>query len=392
MGIPAAALVAALLLHAGTADATPYVPQDAATVLERLPLVLDGTRAELRRLRGAAAARPGELEPALALAERYVALGQASQDPRFMGYARAALQPWWDDPGTSAPVLVLRATIGQNRHEFAAARADLDRALALEPANPRAWAARAAILLVQGEPEAALASCAALDRTAASIAGTVCRAAAFGRLGRARTGHALLDTTLTRSAALDPRIEAWARNELAELAVLMGDTGWAERQLREALRLQPEDAATAIALADLLLDQHRPGEALAIAGDDPRHDGKLLRAALAQLALGAPAWRDQAATLEARFAAARLRGDAQHQREEARFRLTLRQDATAALRLAQANWQAQREPWDLRLLLETALAADNPGAAAPALAWLRRTGFQDPRLDPARKRLEGDGR
>jgi hypothetical protein len=385
------AMPAGVLLHAVVAAATPYVPQDESVVLERLPLVLDATRAELRRLRTEAAARPDALEPALALAERYVALGQTSQDPRYMGYARAALRPWWDDPRAPAPVLVLRATIRQNRHAFTAALADLDRALAVDPADPRAWATRAAILLVQGEPEMALASCGPVDRLASSIAGTVCRAAALGRLGQARAGHALLDTTLARSVALDPRLEAWARRELAELALLLDEPAAAERQLRASLRLQPQDAATAIALADLLLDQGRPGACLAFVGDDPRHDGKLLRAALALRMQASPAWHDQAAMLEARFAAARRRGDALHEREEARFRLLLAQDAAGALRLAQHNWRTQREPWDLRLLLEAALAAGRPEAAEPALAWLRRTGFQDPRLAPALKRLGGEG-
>jgi tetratricopeptide (TPR) repeat protein len=380
-------LLGAVILPAAAA---PYRPESAAIVLERLPVPLDATATELRRLRARAAAHPGEPEAALALAERYFALGRTTQDPRYIGYARAALAPWWADPDAPAAILILRAAVQQNRHAFAAALADLDRALAADSGNPRAWAGRASVLLVQGEPEQALASCARLARHSTGIAGTVCQAAALGRLGQAGAALALLDTTLARSPALAPELELWACTELAELAVLAGEPDGAEQHLRRALRLQPRDAFAATALADLLLDRGRPEAALAVVADDPRHDGKLLRAALALRALGDPAWRGQAAVLAARFAAARERGDGLHRREEARFALELADDPKAALRLAVENWRDQREPADARILLSAAAAAEAPAAAAPVLAWLERTGLTDPRLAAGLRRLQGD--
>jgi tetratricopeptide (TPR) repeat protein len=351
---------------------------------------VDATARELRRLRDDAAARPGDPVPALALAQRYLALGQQTQDPRYVGYSRAALQPWWADENAPTPVIVLRAAIRQNRHEFDAALADLDLALERDPGDPRAWALRATVLLVQGRPDASLASCARLERLSRSVAGVVCQAAAMARLGRAPAALALLDTTLTRSAGLDPALEAWLRTELAETALLESDAATAERQLRAALRLDTQDAYTINALADLLLDLGRPTEALALVQDDPRHDGKLLRAAIAMRMLSDPAWVDQMRVLDARFAAATQRGDALHLREEARFRLELTAEPARALRLAQENWQHQREPADVRILLETALAAGTYGAASPALAWLDATGFVDARLEPALQRLRGE--
>jgi tetratricopeptide (TPR) repeat protein len=377
----------ALLLGAAPSWAAPYRPADDGAVLERLPVVVDAAAFELRRLRARAAADPAEPAAALALAERYLALGQRTQDPRYVGYARAAVERWWTDPGPPAELLVLRAAIKQNRHEFGAALADVDRALALDPGSPRAWALRATILLVQGKPRESLGSCARLDRASASIAGTVCHAAAVARLGQARAAMALLGTTLERSPGLDPAIEAWARTELAELALLLGDAGAAERELRAALRAEPDDAFTVNALADLLLDQGRPEAALALVRDDPRHDGKLLRSAIALKMQGLLAWREQAAELEARFAAATARGDALHLREEARFRLTVMEEPARALELARENWRSQREPWDARVLLESALAAGRPAEAV--LAWLDETGLADPRLEPALKRLQG---
>ena len=380
---------AALVLGAAPSWAAPYRPADDGAVLERLPVVVDATAFELRRLRARAAADPADSAAALALAERYLALGQRTQDPRYVGYARAAVERWWTDSAAPAELLVLRAAIKQNRHEFDAALGDLDRVLALDPGSPRAWALRATILLVQGKPRDSLASCAWLERTGASIAGTVCHAAAMARLGQARAAMALLGTTMERSPGLDPALEAWARTELAELALLLGDAAAAERELRAALRAEPGDAFTINALADVLLDQGRPEDTLGLVRDDPRHDGKLLRSVIALKALGLPAWRGQAIELEARFAAATARGDALHLREEARFRLAVTDEPARALELARENWRSQREPWDARVLLESALAAGRPAEAGAVIAWLQETGFVDPRLEPSLARLQG---
>jgi hypothetical protein len=45
-----------------------------------------------------------------------------------------------------------------------------------------------------------------------------------------------------------------------------------------------------------------------------------------------------------------------------------------------ANWDVQREPWDLRVLLEAAVAARDPAAAAPAIAFLDAHHLEDPRI------------
>lgn len=382
-------LPAAVILPAGQpSQAAPHVPPSDVTVLERLPSTTGVVAAELRRLRSAAADH-ADLATAMTAAERFLALGRTTQDPRYIGYASGALQPWWEEPGPSAEFLVLRAAIRQHRHDFAGALTDLDRALRQDPGNSRAWLSRSTILLVQGRPAAALAACAKLERSSASMAGTVCRAAAMGRLGQAAAGFALLDTTLARSAGLAPELERWARIELAELARLDGRADIAETQLRAALQLEPQDAFAANALADLLLEKGQPREALDVVAGDLGHDGKLLRATLAARRLDAPEWRAQAALMRERFDAARQRGDALHLREEARFRLEIEEEPVPALALARENWRAQREPADARLLLRSAVMAGAPDAAEPVLAWLRETGFRDPEIAAVVNRLEG---
>ena len=89
---------------------------------------------------------------------------------------------------------------------------------------------------------------------------------------------------------------------------------------------------------------------------------------------------DSQPALDDRFAAAKLRGDTTHRAEEARFQLRLRKNAALAVQLASANYQVQKEPRDLRMLLEAALAAKDTAAAQPGRDWLQSTGFEDARI------------
>jgi hypothetical protein len=70
-----------------------------------------------------------------------------------------------------------------------------------------------------------------------------------------------------------------------------------------------------------------------------------------------------------------------------RFALYLQHDPQRALDLAQRNWQLQRAPWDARVFLEAAAAANQPQAAAAVLAFVRQTGLQDPVIESLARQL-----
>ena len=102
--------------------------------------------------------------------------------------------------------------------------------------------------------------------------------------------------------------------------------------------------------------------------------------ALAERALKLPAAKAHAQALADRFKDAKVRGDTTHQAEEARYQLHLAGNAAAALKIAAANYQVQREPRDARPLLEAAIAARDAAAAQPVRDWLKSSGFEDPHL------------
>jgi hypothetical protein len=129
--------------------------------------------------------------------------------------------------------------------------------------------------------------------------------------------------------------------------------------------------------ADFLLDHGRAAEVVPLLRERTRADNLLLRLALAEQETGAPEAAVRIAQLRERFEASRLRAETVHRREESRFELHLQHRPERALALARENWKVQREPADTRVLLEAALAANDPAAAAPALAVLRQNHTED---------------
>ncbi|MBK8534396.1 MAG: hypothetical protein IPL59_04260 [Candidatus Competibacteraceae bacterium] len=289
---------------------------------------------------------------------------------------------------TPPEVLLLRAVLRQNRHDFAGALTDLQQVLVVRPRHAQAWLTQAVIQQVQGEPAAALRSCLALRRLARSLLSNACLSGALGRGGQIEFAYASLQRALETPAEADAEERLYALTVLAELAEQRGDVSAAEQHFRAALNLGRRSVYLLGAYADFLLDQNHPAAVRDLLRDEQRADNLLLRLALAERRLADPAWQRHAEVLEARFAAARQRGDGVHIASEARLRLDLRQQPQEALVLAQRNWaQQQREPQDARLLLEAALAAGQPAAAREVLDWISRVKLEDQRLVDLSQRL-----
>src|SRR5215470_20074133 len=75
-----------------TASAAPFAPQSDGQVLERLPLApSDPVLRRLRALNGQLTRVPNDLPLAVMVAQGFSELGRVTGDPRYAGYAEAAL-------------------------------------------------------------------------------------------------------------------------------------------------------------------------------------------------------------------------------------------------------------------------------------------------------------
>ena len=368
-------LLTALLLTPAV-HASPYLPASGDLIIEVLPK--GGTSKQLERLRVALRARPQDVALATNLAQRYIALARSDTDPRYLGYAQAALQPWWQLPAPPVQVRILRATLLQSTHHFEAALKDLDAIVALEPGHAQAWLTRATVLTVRGEYATARASCARLSSLASELISITCISSIGSLSGRAAISEKMLDVTLQRSSA-DPEMQVWVLTLLGEMAARRGAANVAEERYRRALALAPNDSYLLGAYADLLLDLQRPDDVITLVKNQSRIDALLLRHALAlqQIPGSSSLLAPMEKELRERFNAAMQRGDTVHQREQARFELHLHHDPKIALALAQKNWAVQKEPADVRIMLEAALKAGDNAAAKPVLDWIKTNSLED---------------
>lgn len=372
------ALIAAL---SGPAAAEPFVPSSEGRVLERLPFTSsDPVLRNLRALHGQLTHDPENLPLALRLAQGYLDLGRATGDPRYAGYAEGALASWWRVEQPPPEVLVLRATLRQRMHQFDAALVDLTNVLNTHPRNAQARLTRATVLQVQGAYEAARAECRALKNLVQQLVWAACLTNVNGLTGKVHESYGQLRTVLDRHPDPQSAVQVWVLTSLAEMAARADMTQEAEVHFRAALSLDAADNYLLGAYADFLLDQNRPSEVVAVLRDKTRADPLLLRYALALQARHSKELPTQLEQLHDRFAAGRLRGDRVHLREEARFTLHLLNAPASALRLAQENWEVQKEPADVRILLEAALAARDAAAVDAVTDWLKNSRLEDVQL------------
>ncbi len=386
---------ACLLLPLASIAAEPYTPPSPGTVL------LERSSGAAKALR---AARPASsvADPAARAkaAQAAIEQGRRSGDPRYFGQAQALLGNDWQAANPPLALRLVRATLRQQRHDFAGALADLEILLAAEPRNAQARLIRANIRLVQGEPAKARSDCAALIGQTGLLVTATCIAAAGGLAGQATTALQAIELSLAREPEAPATLRIWALTQAAEIAERLGDLPRATEHFANALSTAEaageNDVYLKAAHADFLLDQQRGAEVKILLARETDFDPLLLRLALAekQLATAGDAAAASAAALHLkilaeRHALAATRGDAAHRREQAMAALYLAGDVEGGLKLAQQNWAEQHEPADARLLLQAALAAGQPAAAQPVLDWMQRTGIEDVRLRPLAARLGG---
>ena len=382
-GIIAAAVV---MLVASASSAAPYRPSDDATVLVTVPPAAASTQTAFRTAQNALAANPNDLDLALEVARAAIRDGRASADPRRYGQAQAALAPWWSIPNPPMSVRVLRAIVRQSLHDFAGAEADLEAILRLDPRNGQARLTRAFVRQTVGSLADAKDDCRRLPPSVGALAAAVCWLRVQALTGSAASALERLDQVIKIYGKVDPLVLRWAQAVGADMAAMLGQTEAADLHFSEATT-DGGDIPTLVAFADHLLDSNRPAEVLTLLAGRSEADIVYLRLAIAGKRLDdarAPHWT---ALLADRFAAANAGGVQLHLREEARFELEVRSDAGTALKLALANWKIQKEPSDARLVLQTALAANDPAAAADVLAFIEKTGLADTRIKPLQDKI-----
>jgi hypothetical protein len=380
---PTGALAAGLFFACAVslAHGAPITPTRDDEVIEVLPAT--AANSEDRQLRKRLAARPNDPALATAVARRYFAQSRESGDPRFAGLALAALAAWPDAATAPDDVLFLRATLEQYLHEFDVSVAHLRQLLARPGGdrNSQAWLTLATVLRVQGRYADSDEACRKVGSAGAELYAAACLAENAALRGETTAARRSFERLLADSR-LPPGTRGWLLTSVAELEERDGRAAAADAAYRGVLKLGP-DSYAAVAYADFLIAQKRPGEALVVLKDETRTDPVLLRLAIAGTLARAPSAERDAAEMRERIALANERPEARvlHGREQAMFALAIEHDAARALELARGDVAQQREPLDLLVLAQAARASGRRDAIDEARRLKASLGLHDRRID-----------
>ena len=374
------------------ARAAAYTPGSDTEVVERLPgRASDPAIKRVDSLRKQLAARPDDTVLRVEIARRYFEMAMAQGDPRYVGYASAALAPIAQSANATSGYWMTLGLIQQFSHDFEGARASLAKAGQLDPASPEPLLWRAAIFMVEARYPESLAECERLAPLAEAAWGIGCRTYVQATTGQLEAAFQILSGTVKATPQEPPELLLWQTTRLAEMATRLDRPDLAENYFKQALKVGITDQFLLGAYADFLLLRQRPAEVLKLLADWERSDVLLLRLALAGRAAKDKRADDWAAQLRDRFQAAALRGDRLHEQEAARFELDIEGNAAKALDLASRNYQVQKEPRDAEILMRAALGAKQAKAAQSALDWLRTSRYEDPAISALATQLAAKG-
>lgn len=365
-----------------------FLPQDATVVFTPPSPASGGERAALRDATRVWREDPNSLEGATTAARLAFLTAMHEGDPRWLGNARAMLQPWWEAKSLPAEAFFIRSLVRQGLHDFDGGLADLDAAISQESQRPELWAWRFAIHLVRAEIDAARQTCEAIGSRFGEREALGCTAVLLYRTGDPRGAIGLLDKMAGHPDGQGRYASEWLTFHRGEARRVAGEAEAAESLWRSYLKSGPQPHVIRLALIELLNDQKDFAAAWQLNQSVPRSDALLVQATRSARALGRIEADPLLMEFQQRVAQQEARGDTINERPLIAYHLLIRDNAAVALEMARKSWLTQREPADAALYAEAALRSGKPDAAAEVLLWRSQTGYREASLDRLLEQLQ----
>ena len=372
-------LITSLFLFSEAWAQTRFTPQESAILLK-----LEASSAENARLRDALARwrkDPQNIGTATESARTAILAAIRQGDLRWLGNAKAMLEPWWDSQGVPSETLFIRALVRQGTHDFERALVDLNAAITKDPQQPEFWAWRFAIYMVRAEIPKARSECAAIGSRFGTIEQESCNAVLLYRTGYPQQAIPVLDRLARHPDYQGQNAQEWLAFHRGEARRVAGDRAGAKKVWESHLKGTSGGHGVRVALIDLLNRDGQYTDAWKLNDKPPRSDALLVAAIQTAQALK----NDQSAALLAelsqRLTQQAARGDSIIERPIVKYYLMIRQDAKQALTMAQTSWKTEREPADALLYAQAAIDSGQPEQAMPVLQWQQDTGYREPELD-----------
>ncbi len=378
----------ALLPEMSQAEAAPYHPTNTEEVLEKLNITSQNSETKkIQTLQKLYKVQPNNSQIGLELAQAYFDYGQQQSDPRYSGYAMRILKNLDSTVHPIAEILLLKAQIEQNQHQFNKALKTLDNILKINPNHIQAYVIMIGIYQVLGDFVKAKNLSMTLNDITDHIVAQICLYYTESLLGQLSQSYLNLNSLIQQTKNISPSIQVWIQGILADMALRQNKDSLAKIHFEKALSLAPSDSYILTNYADLLLKQNKNDEVIIYLKNFLNLDNCLLRYCRAFKQNNHSDWKKYCLELESRFETENLMGNHIHQREEAYFNLYITENFSKALKLSVQNWSIQKEPIDTQLYLEACYQSNQKETARPVLEWIKQNHYEDQTLQPLIERI-----
>jgi len=373
------------------ASASPYVPEDDNLIITTLPQSVIDYRRNLKKKGVPKQDGALKLNGLISSATQYIRLAKEQGDARWYGYAEAALKPWWETEKSPIIVKLMKATLLQQRHDFAEAISELDDVINADSRNRIAIKMRAQIALVQGRFKVAEQDCRSLLLVDSALSSIDCLAQVQGMTGQAKVSFERL-TKLINNKNLyfsDNEIEQ-ATITLAVLAHRLGYSDQAQQYYSQAIQQSPNNSYLLIQTVDFLLEQDNTTDAISLMTNSSvsQNNIELQVSLMAAYDRTSPSkFNHQKVKLTNAFKDARARQERFPFKAYAKYLLVMQEQPESALDAAFINWKTQKSVDDTFLLLRAMEASEKWHLAGNVLAWIDKHGIEDIRISEMRQRL-----
>ncbi|WP_352336405.1 tetratricopeptide repeat protein [Psychrobacter sp. 16-MNA-CIBAN-0192] len=358
-----------LLISSKLLYAAPFIPTSDQQILETLPP--DSPPARYLNsdsfLSNANVTNP---EQTSQLLERAYLQG----DPRALGQAQAQLAQTTDE---NVDTLMLRARALQSDHQFSEAKAILTQILNKEADHPDALLTLSSLLVVQGQFEEAMRHCNKLNDASLRVYQLACIAQIQSMTGQLTQAKTTLNGLASLAPGLDPSTARWIYLMQADAALRSKDISLATQVFGV---MDGQTVPALMARADWLLKHGYYEKTRQLLQNHTDKDALLLKLITAQIKLHDPDAKKNLALMKDRIEVWRVRGENAHMREQATYAVLSNQN-DLALKLAQENWQQQRETADILIYATAAIKAGSEKDIKLIRQFITTTGFEYPALE-----------
>lgn len=362
--------------------AAPYIPENELQVLVTIP----GQNSAIHQLRQKLKHNPNNYSLLNQIILSYFQLSKQTGDQRYYSYAESLINHHLDNKTTIPTRHYVdlkrhQATILQHRHEFKAALSILNSIIQQHPQQYSFYFLRSTIYQVIGEYTLAKKDCQRLIGRYNMLLTTACLSQMVGLTGQIDAAFSLLHKTYLKDQHANTDAKLYVLSILAEMAQRKGDNEAAKQFYQDGLAITPGDQYLLTSYSAFLLDNHQNEQVSKLLGTTPFTDILLLNKLIAAVRLNHQSDIQRLNQLfQNKIKETKLRGDTPHINVLARYELEYNHNYSKASNLALQNWRQNKEPDDLKLMLQAAIQANDITTFNEAVTWIEKNHMEDSRF------------